>query len=205
MDAAVFVLTADPPASASERELMTRVAGGSVRMFVVLNKADYLARDELEEALAFAARVAGEAAWRPVRVYPLSARAALAGGRGADPGFAAFWDDFTAYLDRGRASDLRRSAAAHARRVAGVLGDETDLTRRAAELRTGDAAQRVDNFTARLVAISLAALDTASPFGGPGASRASWIGSMAEPALIPIGNPGGSTEISMIEEGRILE
>ena len=42
MDAAVFVLTADPPVSASERELMARVAARSVRMFVVLNKADYL-------------------------------------------------------------------------------------------------------------------------------------------------------------------
>jgi formate hydrogenlyase subunit 4 len=104
---------------------------------------------------------------------------------------------------------------------------------------------------------SLAGLDTASPYGGLGASRASWIGSMAEPALIlvfftvgvvsasdnpylmnhaiagspyalvlpthllgmlaffmimlvengriPVDNPGGSTEISMIEEGRVLE
>ena len=32
--------------------------------------------------------------------------------------------------------------------------------------------------------ISLAGRDTASPYGGLGASRASWIGSMAEPALI---------------------
>ena len=105
--------------------------------------------------------------------------------------------------------------------------------------------------------ISLAGLDTASPYGGLGASRASWIGSMAEPALIlvfftvgavsasdnpylmnhavasspyvvvlpthllgliaffmivlvengriPIDNPGGTAEISMIEEGRVLE
>jgi formate hydrogenlyase subunit 4 len=105
--------------------------------------------------------------------------------------------------------------------------------------------------------ISLAGLDTASPHGGLGASRASWIGCMAEPALIlvfftvgavsasdnpyllnhaiagspfalvlpthllgllaffmivlvengriPIENPGVSTEISMIEEGRVLE
>ncbi len=104
---------------------------------------------------------------------------------------------------------------------------------------------------------SLAGLDTGSPYGGLGASRASWVGSMAEPALIlvfftvgavsasdnpylmnhaiaaspyalvlpthllgllaffmivlvengriPIDNPGGSTEISMIEEGRVLE
>jgi formate hydrogenlyase subunit 4 len=106
-------------------------------------------------------------------------------------------------------------------------------------------------------AISLAGLDTASPYGGLGASRASWIGSMAEPALIlvfftvgavsasdnpylmnhaiagspyalvlpthllglvaffmivlvdngriPIESPGVSTEISMIEESRVLE
>jgi formate hydrogenlyase subunit 4 len=105
--------------------------------------------------------------------------------------------------------------------------------------------------------ISLAGLDTASPYGGLGASRASWIGSMAEPALIlvfftvgavsasdnpylmnhavasspyvvvlpthllglvsffmivlvengriPIDTPGGTTEISMIEESRVLE
>ncbi|MBO0770657.1 MAG: NADH-quinone oxidoreductase subunit H [Actinobacteria bacterium] len=106
-------------------------------------------------------------------------------------------------------------------------------------------------------AISLAGLDTASPYGGLGASRASWLGSMAEPALIlvfftvgavsasdnpylmnhaiagspyalvlpthllglvafllivlvdngriPVETPGVSTEISMIEEGRVLE
>jgi formate hydrogenlyase subunit 4 len=104
---------------------------------------------------------------------------------------------------------------------------------------------------------SLAGLDTASPYGGLGASRASWIGSMAEPTLIlvfftvgavsasdnpylmnhaisaspyalvlpthllgliaffmivlvengriPVDSHGGSTEISMIEEGRVLE
>lgn len=104
---------------------------------------------------------------------------------------------------------------------------------------------------------SLAALDTASPNGGLGASRAAWIGSLAEPALIlvfftvgavsasdnpylmnhavasspfvlvlpthvlgtlaffllvllegariPVDTPHGSTEISMIEEGRVLE
>jgi formate hydrogenlyase subunit 4 len=105
--------------------------------------------------------------------------------------------------------------------------------------------------------ISLSGLDTASPYGGLGASRASWIGSMAEPTLIlvfftvgavsasdnpylmnhavasspyvvvlpthllglvaffmivlvengriPIDNPSGTTEISMIEESRVLE
>jgi formate hydrogenlyase subunit 4 len=106
-------------------------------------------------------------------------------------------------------------------------------------------------------AISLAAFDTASPLGGLGASRTTWVGSFAEPALIvvfftvgalshsdnpylenhalahsgaayvlpthilgavaffmlvlaetgriPIDNPTGSIEISMIEESRVLE
>jgi formate hydrogenlyase subunit 4 len=105
--------------------------------------------------------------------------------------------------------------------------------------------------------ISLAALDTASPLGGLGSSRTTWVGSLAEPALIlvfftvgvlsasdnpylmnhaiagsptalvlpthvlgavaffmlvlaengriPIDNPSGTIEISMIEESRVLE
>ena len=182
MDAAVFVLTADPPVSASERDLMTQVVGLSASMFVVLNKADYLAApggpagadaagfgsagagdgnragsdipagSELAEALAFTAEVAGEAAGHPVRVYPLSARAALSGGR--DAGFAAFAADFATYLEQGRVSDLRLSVAGHARRLAGSLRDETDLARRAAAMRSGDAAQRVAAFSTRLAAVA---------------------------------------------------
>jgi GTP-binding protein EngB required for normal cell division len=152
MDAAVFVLTTDPPMSASERELMTRVAARSVRMFVVLNKADYLTAAELAEAVEFTGRVAGEAAERPVRVYPLSARAALAAG--GDPGFAVFRADFDGYLDEGRAADLRRSAVGHARRLAGALHDEVVLARRAAELRSGDAAGQVEAFAARLAGVA---------------------------------------------------
>jgi formate hydrogenlyase subunit 4 len=105
--------------------------------------------------------------------------------------------------------------------------------------------------------ISLGALDTASPLGGLGTSRTTWIGSLAEPALIlvfftvgvlsasdnpylmnhalagsplalvlpthvlgavaffmlllaetghiPVDNPSGTIEISMIEEPRVLE
>jgi Dynamin family len=176
MDAAVFVLTADPPVSASERELMARVAELSVTMFVVLNKADYLAGyetaspglaapgntgcaldlarvnsgSELAEALEFTAGVTSQTAGRPVRVYPLSARAALSGG---DPGFAAFSADFTAYLDQGRAADLRLSVAAQARRMTQSLLDEVMLARQAAQMRTGSAVERVDEFAARLAAV----------------------------------------------------
>ena len=128
MDAAVFVLTADPPVSASERDLLRRVAGLSVTTFAVLNKADHLDEPGLAEAVEFTRRVLGEAG-HPGTVYPMSARAALDGG---DAGFTAFETDFTAYLSSQREADLRASAIAQARRIASSLLDEVALTRRAA-------------------------------------------------------------------------
>ena len=155
MDAAVFVLTADPPVSASERDLLGRVAGLSVATFAVLNKADHLDEAGLAEAVEFTRRVLGEAG-HPGTVYPMSARAAL-GGR--DDGFAAFEADFTAYLSARRETDLRASAVAQGRRIAGSLLDEVRLTRRAAEMRAGDAAQRVEQFTARLSEVTVHSRD----------------------------------------------
>jgi Dynamin family len=155
MDTAVFVLTADPPVSATERDLLGRVAGLSATMFTVLNKADHLDPAGLAEALEFTGRVLQDAGG-PGRVYPMSARAALDGG---DPGFAAFRAEFTAYLASRRHSDLRTSAIAQARRIASSLADEVALTRRAAEMRAGDAAVRVEQFTARLAEVTVRGRD----------------------------------------------
>jgi hypothetical protein len=167
-DAAVFVLTADPPVSASERNLLRQVADLSVSTFAVLNKADHLDEAGLAEASEFTQRVLGEAAARPggagpragaghpSRVYPMSARAALEGG---DPGFAGFAADFSAYLESRRTADLKLSAIAQARRIAGSLLDEVALTRRAAQMRAGDAARRVGQFGGRLAEAAVQSRD----------------------------------------------
>ncbi len=151
MDAAIFVLTADPPVSASERDLLTRVHGLSVTTFIVLNKADYADASGLAEAAGFTERTVRQATGQPMRVYPVSARAALGAG---DEGFADFAADFAAYLGAGRAADLRRSAAGQLRRLAGSLLDEVVLARRAAEMDSSDAAGRVAAFAARLTAVA---------------------------------------------------
>jgi len=151
MDAALFVLTADPPVSASERDLLEQVARLSVRTFVVLNKADHLEEPGLAEALEFTQRVLGEAG-HPGPVYPMSARAVLGG---ADAGFAAFEADFTAYLSARGKSDLQASAIAQARRIAGSLLDEVAVTRRVARMRAGDAADRVRRFGERLAEVTV--------------------------------------------------
>ncbi len=150
MDVAVLVLTADPPVSASERDLLGRVARLSVTTFTVLNKADHLDEQELAEAVEFTQRVLGEAG-HPAKVYPMAARAAPDGG---DAGFTAFEADFTAYLSSQRILDLRASAIMQARRIAGSLLDEVALTRRAAQMHAGDAAGRVELFSTRLAEVA---------------------------------------------------
>jgi len=155
MDAAVFVLTADPPVSASERDLLGTVGELSVTTFAVLNKADHLDEAGLAEAVDFTVRVLAEAGHTGM-VYPMSARAALDGG---DPGFGAFAADFTAYLASQGSSDLATSAAAHARRIARSLLDEVTLTRRAAQMRAGDAAGRVEQFGTRLAEVAVHSRD----------------------------------------------
>ncbi len=158
MDVAVLVLTATPPVSASERDLLARVTGLSVTTFVVLNKADHLDEPGLAEAAEFTRRVLRESG-HDGNVYPMSARAALGG---FDSGFAAFEADFAAYvLARGQA-DLHASATAQARRIASSLLDEVALTRRAAEMRAGDAAGRVEQFGARLSEVTVRSRDAAA-------------------------------------------
>ena len=155
MDAAVFVLTADPPVSASERDLLGRVAELSVTTFAVLNKADHLDEAGLAEASEFTRQVLAEAG-HPGTVYPMSARAAL---RGSDADFTAFETDFTAYLSSRREADLRASAIAQGRRIAGSLLDEVTLTRRAAEMHASEAADRVERFSARLAEVAVHSRD----------------------------------------------
>jgi hypothetical protein len=131
--------------------LLRRVAGLSMATFAVLNKADHLDEAGLAEAVEFTRRVLAEAG-HPGPVYPMSASAALGEG---DAGFAAFEADFTAYLSARGASDLRASAIAQARRIAGSLLDEVAVTRRAAEMRAGDAADRVRRFGERLAEVTV--------------------------------------------------
>jgi small GTP-binding protein len=102
MDAAVFVLTADPPVSAGERDLLGQVAELSVTTFAVLNKADHLDEAGLAEASEFTRQVLAEAG-HPGTVYPMSARAALGGGAAVRT--AGFEADFTAYLSLASAAE----------------------------------------------------------------------------------------------------
>jgi GTP-binding protein EngB required for normal cell division len=175
MDAAVFVLTADPPVSAAERDLYAKITGLAVATFTVLNKADHLDAAGLTEAAEFTRQVLAQAARSSGtpgapdargRIYPVSALAELAGG---DTGFAAFAADFTAYLASSRVADLQAAAVLRAQRIARSLLDEVALTRRAAQLAAGDAADRVTRFGERLAEVAIRGQDAMAVAGAESA------------------------------------
>lgn len=97
IDAAVFVLGVDPVLTQTELEWLVKVKNEGERFFFVLNKVDQLSQREVEEVLAFAHARLNEIWGNPGRIYPLSAKKALAEPN--DPHFSAFRHDLIAFLD----------------------------------------------------------------------------------------------------------
>lgn len=160
LDAAVLVLTADPPPSAAERDLLCRITEHSVATFVLLNKVDRLDPADREEVLGFTGSVVHDSAGAGIPIYPVSARAALTGQ--PDAGFAGFTADFRDRLRAGRAADVQQSVAGHLRRIALRLLDEVRLARRVSQLSAGQAACQVTEFRERLTAVSARRRDAAN-------------------------------------------
>jgi GTP-binding protein EngB required for normal cell division len=151
LDAAILVTSADPPISKGERAFLERIAEQAVRLFVVLNKADYLTADELQRTVGFTERVVREVvpAW-PGPVYPLSARA----GVGDPGGFAHFAKDLRRFLERERAVAVADAATRSGQRALGLLQLALDLERRAAELPAEEIARRRREFEAAAAALA---------------------------------------------------
>lgn len=85
-DAVVLVLSSDPPISQSEVEFLHSVRRWARKLFVVLNKADYLDAADLQRAVSFTEKVVREALGDArARVHPISAKTALEARTSAKP------------------------------------------------------------------------------------------------------------------------
>jgi hypothetical protein len=127
VDAALFVLGADQPASQSELDFLHRIRTHVEKLFFVLNKIDLLGPRDREEALAFARRTLERALEDgSFRLYPVSARFALAARLGADgqalelSGLGPLEADLTRFLEAHRGTVLLAGAR---RRVAACLDE----------------------------------------------------------------------------------
>lgn len=151
LDAAIVVLTADPPISAAERDLLREVADRSVHTMVFLNKTDQLQAGELQEATQFTRGVCDEVTGDPTTLFAGSARL----GRD-DPGYRKFAEAFVDYLGSAAGRDLERALAGHVRHLVVDLLDATRLAQRSLELLVTGSQDRVDAFAGRLRGLRLA-------------------------------------------------
>lgn len=151
LDAAILVTSADPPISKGERAFLERVAEQAVRLFVVLNKADYLSAEELQRTVEFTGRVVREVvpAW-PGPVYPLSARPDV----GDPSAVARFAKDLRRFLEQERAAAVADAATRSGQRALGLLQLALELERRAAELPAEEIARRRGAFEAAAAALA---------------------------------------------------
>ncbi len=151
LDAAILVTSADPPISRGERAFLERVAEQAVRLFVVLNKADYLSADELQRTVEFTQRVVREVvpAW-PGPVYPLSARPEV----GDPTGLARFAKELRRFLEQERAAAVADAATRSGHRALGLLQLALDLERRVAELPAEEITRRRREFEAAAGALA---------------------------------------------------
>jgi small GTP-binding protein len=145
LDAAIFVVTADPPISAAERDLLREVSDRSVRTFIVLNKADQLDGDDLAQAIEFTQRICTAVTGEPTPVCACSARLGT-----ADPGYRAFADDFERYLAASGRADAELALRGHLTRLAHGLLDAAMLTERGLQLAAANSADRVRVFQERI-------------------------------------------------------
>jgi GTP-binding protein EngB required for normal cell division len=162
LDAAVLVVSADPPISGGERAFLKRVLDHAVRLFVVLNKADYLAPADLERTVAFTEQVVREVLpdW-PGPVYPLSARP----GVGDPREVRRFADDLARFLRQERVAVVTDSARRSAARGLGSLQLALELERRAASLPAEELAARRAQFAAVVDRLAGDAADDAALLG----------------------------------------
>ena len=149
LDAAIFVVTADPPIAAAERDLLARTSALSVHTFVVLNKADQLDEAGLSEAADFTAQVVDAATGAGAELFACSARQ----GR-SDAGFTRFADAMERYFADRAAADVVIALRGHAARLAKAMLDAATLTDRSLQLSTSSSAERVALFRERFYAIA---------------------------------------------------
>jgi small GTP-binding protein len=80
VDAAIFVVTVDPPLSAAEQEFLKDIREYVHKLFFVLNKVDYVEEAQRQEALEFTTQMLqANLSAEHVMIFPLSAKLALDG------------------------------------------------------------------------------------------------------------------------------
>lgn len=157
-DAALFLVSADPPITAVEVEFLREVRGRVPRLFFLLNKVDYLADDEAAAATGFLRKVLAEQAELPadIPIYPVSARRALKAREAGDAdgwrasGCAEISDRLLQFLAEEKQQVLEASVRQHAADIAGKVLLALRLSLRALAMPIEELEEKSARFEATL-------------------------------------------------------
>ena len=159
-DAVILVLTVDPPISQSEVEFLHSVRRWAKKLYIVLNKTDYLGGADLEKSVAFTRQVVRDALEAPeARIHALSAKRALESRLAAQPasGTGDGFDELASALDRlalhEREEVIFASIVARCTNLLRTVDLGFELESKALTAATGDLEARVADLSRGLEAI----------------------------------------------------
>jgi GTP-binding protein EngB required for normal cell division len=186
-DAALFIVSADPPITEVEQEFLKAVQKRVAKLCFVMNKIDYLGEGDLGDAMAFFDKALKESGVRDGgAIFQVSAK------RGIDARVkenALLWresglEDLQNYLlDFLSREKLRTLKLAIAKKAGDVVADITmniDLQRRSLELSQEDLAKRIRIFNDKVNEIENEAIKTTDLLAGDKKRATQFLEDLAE-------------------------
>lgn len=155
-DAALFMVSADPPITEAEVAFLREVQGTISRLFFLLNKVDYLTPEEQETAVSFLRGVLTAEIGGEVTIFPVSARTALRARQSGDDeawrqsGLGAVLDHLVAFLVHEKQDVLREAMGRRAREILAELRFQIELALRAREIPLQDLEEKRRLFEATI-------------------------------------------------------
>jgi GTP-binding protein EngB required for normal cell division len=153
-DAAIFVVSADPPITEIEREYLKRVSARADRLFLVLNKIDYLAPGEQKTAVQFLRKVLidNSLAVETTSIFCVSSRRGLAAKLEANrveldnSGIPDIEDHLVRSLASEKHRILANAVQSQALEILSLAVSEVELRIRALELPLSELSLRAQSF-----------------------------------------------------------
>jgi len=156
-DAALFITSADPPLTEAEVEFLKSVRDQVPRLFFILNKTDYLDKDELEQAISFLKEtVRIKTGIDPEPVFPVSSKRGLAARTHQDSdeweksGMADLEARIFKFLAVEKQVALREALSRRALDIVNNLLMELNLSLKSLELPLTDLEKRITLFEEKL-------------------------------------------------------
>lgn len=157
-DAALFLVSSDPPVTEIELEFLHQITSAIPRIFFLLNKKDYLSEEEITVVSTFIKRTLVEKGGidEDVQIYPISAKQGLFSRQENDPvlwetsGLSEVTDHLVTFLAEEKTSVL---ANAIRKKAGGVLREvilRKSLEIRSLELPLSDLERQLELFRAKV-------------------------------------------------------